>query len=98
MDIVTYGALQKKIKEGSGELNIPTNVSAFVNDVGYQTEQQIQAYIASGIVTSLTASASHGQCPSAKAVYDTLGGLHFAVSESAPTVDDSSLITFVVGG
>ena len=49
-------------------------------------------------VTSLSASSTDTQYPSAKAVYDALGGLTLKVATSAPTVDDRSVITFVVEG
>lgn len=49
-------------------------------------------------VTSLSTSSTHTQYPSAKAVYDALGGLTLKVATSAPTVDDRSVITFVVEG
>ena len=53
-------------------------------------------------VTSLSASSTDTQYPSAKAVYDyiesRLNGLTFKTAASAPTVDDDSVITFVDEG
>lgn len=49
-------------------------------------------------VTSLSASSTDTQYPSAKAVYNALGGLTLKVSTSAPTVDDRSVLTFVIEG
>lgn len=47
-------------------------------------------------VTSINSSSTHNSYPTAKAVSDALGGLTLKVATSAPTVDDRSVITFVV--
>ena len=53
-------------------------------------------------VTSVSSSSTDTQYPSAKAAYDFViaqtGGLTFKVSDTVPTVDDRSVITFVVEG
>ena len=41
MDMVTYAALQKQIREAPAAA-VPTVVSAFENDAGYQTAEQVQ--------------------------------------------------------
>ena len=40
MDMITYAALQKQIRESGGG-TVPTKVSAFENDAGYQTATQV---------------------------------------------------------
>lgn len=53
-------------------------------------------------VTAVSASSTDTQYPTAKAVYDFVvaqtGGLTFKVANTVPTVDDRSVITFVVEG
>ena len=53
-------------------------------------------------VQSISSSSSSANYPSAKAVYDFViaqtGGLTFKVANTVPTVDDRSVITFVVEG
>ncbi|MBR6780487.1 MAG: hypothetical protein IKM24_05665 [Clostridia bacterium] len=53
-------------------------------------------------VSSITSSANNSSYPTAKAVYDFVvaqtGGLTFKVANTVPTVDDRSVITFVVEG
>lgn len=96
MDIVTYAALQNKIKQSIGEINIPENVSEFNNDADYQSFQQVLALLQGGIVRSLSVNSTHAQCPSAKCVYDRMGGLQFEVSTTAPVYSDNQIITFLV--
>lgn len=50
------------------------------------------------VTGELNASSTDTQIPSAKAVYDALGGLKIAVSNTVPTVDDRSVLTIVTGG
>lgn len=45
MDMVTYAALQKQMQEIGKDIAVPENVSAFANDAGYQTAQQVQATV-----------------------------------------------------
>ncbi|MBQ3087250.1 MAG: hypothetical protein IJC45_07940 [Clostridia bacterium] len=53
-------------------------------------------------VTAVSAASTDTQYPTAKAVYDFVvaqtGGLTFKVANTVPTVDDRSVITFVVEG
>lgn len=98
MDVVTYAALQKKIKESTGEIKIPTEVSAFSNDAGYQTAGQVSSAIAERIVTALDATSTDSSLPSAKLVYELLAGLRLVVGTSLPSVDDRSVLTIVTGG
>ncbi len=70
---------------------VPTKVSAFENDKGYLTaHQDLSSYAKkSDIPSSLPANGGNS---------DTVDGLHFVVSSSVPTVDDRSIITFVIEG
>ena len=53
-------------------------------------------------VTFISSETTHNSYPTAKAVYDFVvaqtGGLTFKVANTVPTVDDRSVITFVVEG
>ncbi len=45
MDMITYAALQKQMQEIGKDIAVPENVSAFANDAGYQTAQQVQTTV-----------------------------------------------------
>lgn len=68
---------------------VPTKVSIFENDAGYLTEHQdLSSYATkSEIPTALPANGGNA---------DTVDSLHFVVSDTVPTVDNRSVITFVV--
>lgn len=50
----------------------------------------------SGRITSISEYSGHTQYPSAKAVYDFVGGKKIVYSSSAPTTDDTSVMTIVL--
>lgn len=45
MDMITYAALQKQMQEVARDVAVPEKVSAFENDAGYQTAEQVDAKI-----------------------------------------------------
>lgn len=47
-------------------------------------------------VTSLSSSSTNEQYPTAKAVYDFVGGKKVVYSSTAPTVNDTSIVTIVL--
>lgn len=60
---------------------IPTNISSFINDKGYALTSQIPA-----IPSSLPANGGNS---------NTVGGLSIVVSQTPPTTNDMSILTFV---
>lgn len=62
---------------------VPTNVSAFVNDAGYLTAHQDISgkEDKTNKVTSISASSTDTQYPSAKCVYDLIGNIESLLSE-----------------
>ena len=76
-----YNADSNKIATMSDLPTVPTNVSAFTNDSGYITNSAItNMQTTTNLVTSLSASSTDTQYPSAKCVYDIVGDIETALN------------------
>lgn len=81
MDMVTYAALQKQIREAPTAA-VPTKVSAFENDAGYQTAEQVQA-AADAVATQIPSVPTAVSAFSNDAQYQTAAEVSAAVSAVA---------------
>ena len=92
-DILTAGS-NIQITSNTISATVPTNVSAFTNDSGYITSSALSGYqTTSNLVTSISASSTDAQYPSAKCVYDALqdsGGGGLSYSATCPAITISS--------